>query len=331
MRVRVEDLSILRRHPLRAPEAFCISRQVVNSFGFETAVAEPVDRSGVSQNSSKANIRMGLIALFYAAVKRWLAQEPGVLGAALAYYTVFSIGPLLIIMVAIAGLVLERTEAQVAVTEYIEQSAGAGAATMVQQMLSAAISTGAGIGGIITGVATLLITALGAVLHLRYALNRILEAEPVKASGVFAVVRRYAMAVGGVLGAGLLLIAAVAASTLISSFSEQLSAFIPPPWLALLNTLISLGLTAAVFAAMFKWLSDAVLAWSDALSGGIVTALLFELGKLGISWYLSRQAFGSTYGASASLAVLLAWIYYTSQILFFGAAFSYACAMRRAR
>lgn len=271
---------------------------------------------------------MGLLALLSAAVKRWFALEPGVLGAALAYYTVFSIGPLLIIMVAVAGLVLERTEAQVAVTKYIEQSAGPGAASMVQQMLSATSSTGAGIWGILTGIVTLLATALGAVLHLRYALNRILDAEPTEASSVFAVIRRYATAIIGILGAGLLLVAAVAASTLIAGFSEQLSTILPPPWLELTNFAISLAIVAAVFSAMFKWLSDATLSWSDALAGGIITALLFQLGKLVISWYLGRQAFGSTYGASASLAVLLAWIYYTSQILFFGAAFTYAWTKR---
>ena len=170
----------------------------------------------------------------------------------------------------------------------------------------------------IIGVVLLLVAALGVVVQLKDALNIIWETKEPESAGVWWYLRTYLISFAGILGLGFLLAVSLVVSTVLSAFSSWLGSGESFFWQAI-NFLVSVGVLGALFAMLFKWFPDAEVSWEAALKGGIATSLLFNIGKLGISWYIGSQGLESTYGAAASIVVLLIWVYYSAQIVLFGA------------
>jgi membrane protein len=248
----------------------------------------------------------------------WLRHHDARLGAALAYYSVFSLGPLLLIVVSVAGVFFSADAAREALTGQFRSLLGPTGSQAVEAMLKGASSPASGkIAGAI-GVVLLLVAALGVVVQLKDALNTIWEAKEPESAGAWGYLRTYLISFAGILGLGFLLAISLVVSTALSASSTWLGGGQSLAWQAF-NFTVSLAVLTALFASLFKWFPDAEVGWREAFIGGLTTALLFNLGKLAIGWYIGTQGLESTYGAAASLVVLLVWIYYSAQIVLFGA------------
>src|SRR5690606_20895615 len=259
-----------------------------------------------------------MVTVLVAAGNDWLRHRDARLGAALAYYSVFSLGPLLLIVVSIAGLFFGREAVSTALNGQLRELLGPAGSQAVEAMLQGAGSQTSGTLAALIGVLLLLAAALGVVVQLKDALNTIWEAKEPEHSGVWTYLRTYLISFAGILGLGFLLAVSLVINTALSGFSTWIGAGESLIW-ELLNFTISLGVLSALFAMLFKWFPDASVTWRDAWLGGLTTALLFNIGKTAISWYIGTQGLESTYGAAASLVVLLVWIYYSAQILLYGA------------
>ena len=249
--------------------------------------------------------------------------------AALSYYTVFSLPALLVLILILLGTVMDPADVQGGMARQIEALMGAGAATEVRNLLQQAERPGGGLLPTILGVGALLFGATGAVMQLQQTLNR---TWGVKAEGGglrgFLMKRVFSLAM--ILGLAFFLLVSLVASAALSAFGSSLERFgLPAPLLLALNFAVSLLVIGLVFAAMFKVLPDAQIAWRDVWVGAGVTALLFMVGKFLIGFYLGKSNPGEAYGAAGSLAVLLVWIYYSSIIVLFGAEFTETWAERR--
>jgi membrane protein len=259
----------------------------------------------------------------------WLRHRDARLGAALAYYSVFSLGPLLLIVVSIAGLFFGRETVASALNSQLRELLGPAGSQAVEAMLQGAGSQAGGTIAALVGVLLLLAAALGVVVQLKDALNTIWETKEPEHAGVWNYLRTYLISFAGILGLGFLLAVSLVINTTLSGFSNWLGAGENLLW-QLLNFAISLAVLSALFAMLFKWFPDADVAWRHAWTGGAVTALSFNLGKTAISWYIGTQGLESTYGAAASLVILLIWIYYSAQILLFGAEVTHVLGHGRA-
>jgi membrane protein len=257
-------------------------------------------------------------SVLVAAGNDWLRHRDARLGAALAYYSVFSLGPLLLIVVSIAGLFFGREAVSTALNGQLRELLGPAGSQAVEAMLQGAGSQTSGTLKALIGVLLLLAAALGVVVQLKDALNTIWEAKEPEHSGVWTYLRTYLISFAGILGLGFLLAVSLVINTALSGFSSWLGSGETLLWEAL-NFAISLAVLSALFAMLFRWFPDADVTWRHAWAGGLVTALLFNLGKTVISWYIGTQGLESTYGAAASLVVLLIWVYYSAQILLYGA------------
>ncbi len=256
--------------------------------------------------------------VFVAAGNDWLRHRDARLGAALAYYSVFSLGPLLLIVVSVAGLFFGREVVSTALNDQLRSLLGPAGSQAVEAMLQGAGSPAGGVIAATVGVVLLLLAALGVVAQLKDALNTIWETKEPQHAGIWAYVRTYLVSFAGILALGFLLAVSLVINTALSGLSGWLGAGQGLLWWAL-NFAVSLGVLSGLFAMLFRWFPDADVAWRDALIGGLTTAMLFNIGKAAISWYIGTQGLESTYGAAASLVVLLIWIYYSAQILLYGA------------
>ena len=257
-------------------------------------------------------------AVITRAANDWLKHHDARLGAALAYYSVFSLGPLLLIVVSIAGLFFGGDAVREALTGQFRGLLGPTGSQAVEAMLKGAGSTGSGLLSGIVGVVLLLVAAIGFVVQLKDALNIIWETKEPESAGVWWYLRTYLISFAGILGLGFLLAVSLVISTVLAAFSTWLGGGESLFWQAI-TFLVSVGVLAVLFAMLFKWFPDAHVRWDEALKGGLATSLLFNIGKLAIAWYIGSQGLESTYGAAASIVVLLIWVYYSAQILLFGA------------
>ena len=241
-------------------------------------------------------------------------------GAAIAFYTVTSIAPLLLIVIAIAGLVFGREAAQGAITGQFSGMMGRQTAEVLEAAVASASDTSAGALATVIGIVTLIATASGAFGEMQAALNVIWKAKP-EGTTLSRLIRARAASLGLVATLGFLLVVSLAASAALTAFGDHLDRVLPFSKLVLsaVNFLISFGLIAALFAAVYKILPDRRLEWRDVLLGAGVTALLFVAGKSLIGWYIGSSGIASTYGAAGSLIVLLLWVYYSVQIFLLGA------------
>jgi membrane protein len=244
------------------------------------------------------------------------------LGAALAYYTVFSLAPLLVVLISIVGLVYGQQAAQGQIAGQIEGAVGPDAANTIQTMVgSTADKQGSGIVGTVVGVVTLVLGAAGLFGQLKDALNTVWNVEPPPSQGILGYVRSQFLSFTAVLGTGFLLLVSMVLSALLNAFSGYLASIVPglDVLLQVANNLVSFGIVTLLFAMIYKILPDAEIEWRDVWIGAAITALLFVVGKFLIGLYLGYSAPASAYGAAGSLVVLLLWVYYSAQILLFGA------------
>jgi membrane protein len=262
-------------------------------------------------------------------VLSFLEDEALSRGAAIAFYTVTSIAPVLLIVVAIAGLAFGRDAAQNAISEQLSGLMGQQTADVLQSAVASAAGQSSGILATLIGIGTLIATASGVFGEMQAALNAIWKTEA-PAMSVSRLLQARAISLGLVAALGFLLIVSLAVSAGLTAFGNYLDSILPVGKLILpmLNFTVSLLLLAILFAAIYKVLPDRRLQWRDVIVGAVVTAVLFTVGKTLIGWYLGSSAVASSYGAAGGLIVLLLWVYYSVQIFLLGAEFTKIFANR---
>jgi membrane protein len=262
-------------------------------------------------------------------VKQWIDDGVPRLGAALAFYTLLSVAPLLVVVTALAGLLFGEQAAQGQIVDQIKDLVGPTGASTIQTMLANAHRPTLGTWMSVLSAVVLLIGATGLFAELQSDLNTVWGVEPKPGNGIWQAIKDRFFSFLMVLVIGALLLASLVASTALSALTHFAGGHWPrlAPWLHLGNFVVSLGLFTVLFAAVYRILPDAKIAWGDVWIGAAVTAVLFTLGKFLIGLYLAYGSVGSPYGAAGSLAVFLIWVYYSAQVLFLGAEFTqvYAC------
>ena len=250
-------------------------------------------------------------------------------GAAIAFYTVTSIAPVLLIVIAIAGLVFGRDAAQNAITAQFSGLMGRQTAEVLQSAVASAAGKSSSIIATIIGVVTLVATASGVFGEMQAALNSIWKTKP-QATTVSRLIRARVISLGLVAALGFLLIVSLVISAGLTAFGNYLDTVLPMGKLFLpaLNFVVSLVLFGVLFGAIYKVLPDRSLQWNDVLTGALTTSLLFNIGKSLIGWYIGSSAIASSYGAAGGLIVLLLWVYYSVQIFLLGAEFTKIYANR---
>jgi len=263
------------------------------------------------------------------AVLAFINDEALSRGAAIAFYTVTSIAPVLLIVIAVAGLVFGREAAQSAVTHQLSGLMGQQTAELLQTAVASAASKSSGILATIIGLLALLVTASGVFGEMQSTLNVIWKAKP-KGTTVSRLIRARAASLGLVVCLGFLLMVSLVVSTALTAFGNYLDAVFPFGKLILTvsNGTISLLLISFLFAAIYKVLPDRNLEWRDVVIGAVATAVLFTIGKSLISLYIGSSAVASSFGAAGALIVLLLWVYYSAQIFLLGAEFTKVFADR---
>ncbi|MCF6159397.1 MAG: YihY/virulence factor BrkB family protein [wastewater metagenome] len=246
------------------------------------------------------------------------------LAAAMAYYTVFSLAPLLVIAIAIIGFVFGKEAAQGKIIEQFRDLVGESGARVVQTMIVNAAQQKSGIIAAIAGTAALLFGAGGFFVQLQDALNTIWEVVPRPSRGIMNRVRERSLSLTLVLGTGFLLLVSLILTAGLKAFGGLLTGLFPGTAyiLPIANFAISFGMITLLFVMIFKILPDVKIAWSDVWIGAVVTALLFTIGKYFIGIYLGQSSTASVYGAAGSLVIILLWLYYSSIILLLGAEFT---------
>jgi membrane protein len=263
-----------------------------------------------------------LVRLLTDAFKEFSEHHANMLAAAVAYFAIFSIGPILLIAIAIAGFVLGQDAAQGQIKQALAGQVGEAGAEVVEGMISAASKGGAGLIATIIGLVTLILGAMGLFSNIRKALNIIWEVPEPKGGGIGAAVMRNVGLFFMLVLVGVLLIAAVASSSILAAAKDFVGDWLPgaPIIWQILAQVVSFGLLVLLFAMVYKILPETEIAWKDVWVGAAITAALFVLGQIAISFYLGLSDPGSPYGAAGALVVLIVWIFYSGLIFFFGAA-----------
>jgi membrane protein len=249
-------------------------------------------------------------------------------GASIAYYTLFAIAPVLLIIVAIAGLALGHDAAQGSIVGQLSGLMGDATAKAIEEMIKSAANRSAGIVASVIGVGALIVAATGVFGEVQSSMNAIWKAKP-RSSTLNRLVRARLASLGLVLTSGFLLTVSLAVSAALEGLSQYLQGLFPGAnvTLKVFDFLVSTTLISAMFAAIYKALPDKPITWRDVAIGAVVTTLLFDAGKYLIA-SIGQSDVASSYGAAGGLIVLLLWIYYTAQIFLFGAEFTHAFAKR---
>jgi membrane protein len=270
-----------------------------------------------------------IVDLVRESVWAWVGDRAPRKGAALAYYTVFSLAPILVIAIAIAGFFFGEAAARGEIVEQARGLLGAQGAAAVQALIQNAARPEAGIVATVGGLIALLVGATTALAELKDGLDQIWHAPPDRTQGFWYFVRKRLLSIGLILALGFLLLVSLVLSAVLAALSRR--------WggesavgtaLQIVNFLFSFVLVTALFATIYKVLPAVRIAWRDVIIGAVVTALLFNLGKTLIGLYLGNSAIASTYGAAGSLIVVLVWVYYSAQIFLLGAEFTKVYAYR---
>lgn len=301
--------------------------------GAPTAVAPQVP--GVAPKSlPPAAPASGLILqgqLIKAAVQAWVDDYAPSMGAALAYYTLFSLAPLLLIVIAVAGMVFGQQAAQGEIVAQLSAIMGEEGAVALQGLLKAAREPAEGVVATLIGSAMLLIGATAIFAELQSALDRIWRVPAPKAqSGLWYLLRTRLLSFGLVLGLGFLLVVSLVVSATLAALGKWWGVWFQgwDVFFELLNFAVSYGIFTLLFAMIYKIMPRATISWRDVWTGAAVTALLFTLGKVLIGLYLGKSSLASGFGAAGSLVLLIAWVYYSAQIFLFGAEYTWVYANR---
>ena len=267
--------------------------------------------------------------LFVQSFNDWMEDRALRFSAALAYYSIFAMAPLVIIAIAIAGLIFGQEAARGQVYQQIEWLLGAKGATEIQTLIQVSSDTHKSILATVVGVVTLLIGASGVFGQLKDALNTIWGVRLKPGGGIGASVREYLLSFSMVVGVGFLLIISLLMSAALQAINNFMTGYLPiPSFVVPLTGLLSLLILVLLFALIFKVLPDVHIGWGDVWIGASVTAILFTLGKALISLYLGTSSIASSFGAAGALILLLVWVYYSTTIFLLGAEFTQAYARK---
>lgn len=252
---------------------------------------------------------------------QWLADEPFQEAAALAYYTIFSSAPLLLIAIAIAGFAFGQEAARNQVLESIQDLIGYESARTIQELIRNAGTRGTGFWATASGTLLLLLGAGGVVGQLQYSLNKIFRVTAQAKASWMHMLRARFLSFALILGVGFLLLVSLIVTAVLSAVNHFFSGILPGGELLwhFIDIVVSFGFITVLFALIYKILPDIVVPWKNVWLGAAMTSLLFSLGKLAIGIYLGHSSVASTYGAAGSLVTLLVWVYYSALIFFFGA------------
>jgi membrane protein len=258
----------------------------------------------------------------------WKKDGASRLAASLAYYTVFSLAPLLLIVIAVAGFFFGETHARDEIFHQMQGLLGPSGAEYMKTVLDRSWSGSSGLVATAVGVVVLLIGATGAFAELQDSLNQIWDAEPRKGNTIWLYLRQRLLSFSLVLTLGFLMMVSLVLSAALSAASKYLFYLVPDyfPLFNLLNWVVSFLVTSGLFASIYKILPDTQVRWKNVWLGAAVASLLFSIGRYFIGLYLGQSSFGSVYGAAGSFVLILLWVYYSAQILFFGAEFTWVCA-----
>lgn len=266
------------------------------------------------------------------AFQEWNKDNASRLAAALAYYTIFSIAPLLILVIAIAGLFFDSNAVRDQMTGQIESLLGSNGAEFITTVLDNANRPGESSGVLASAISIglLLFGATGVLAQLQTSLNIVWNVKTRPDMGVMGFLHKRLLSFGMILGIGFLLLVSLVASSVVAGFANYFQNLFPglDSLVQLVNFLISFGMVTLLFAMIFRFMPDVKIAWGDVWFGAAVTAILFAIGKFAIGLYLGNSSIGSTYGAAGSVIVLLVWVFYSAQILFFGAELTQVYARR---
>jgi membrane protein len=264
------------------------------------------------------------------ACSAWVEDNAPSMGAALAFYTVFSLAPVLIIAISVAGLAFGQKAAEGEFARQLQGMVGETGAKAIQAILLNANRPALGIIASLIGIGTLLVGASGAFVELQDALNKIWKVQRRAGSVWLRVIRERFLSFGLVLGLGFLLIVSLVVSAALGAVGNFITPLLPWPvfMLEVVNFFLSLIVIALVLAMIFKYLPDAVIAWSEVWIGAAVASVLLTTGKALIGLYLARSTVASAYGAASSLVIILTWVYYSAQIVLFGAELTHLCSHR---
>jgi membrane protein len=269
--------------------------------------------------------------LVTSAILGWVNDGCLTMGAAIAYYAVFSLAPMLILAIAIAGVVFGREAAQGAIITQLGGLMGRDGAAAVQAMIESASNTGSGTIAAAIGIVTLLLAASGAFGEIQTSLNAIWKAKPPKETTIRGIVRRRLLSLSLVIVVGFLLLVSLIISTALAALHDYMQQTMPGigGLLQIANAVVSFAVITVLFAMMFKVLPDTRIAWSDVWLGAAVTTALFTIAKFLISLYIGSSDVASSYGVAGALVVILLWVYYSAQVLLLGAEITRAHSERR--
>ena len=261
----------------------------------------------------------------------WRQDNAQTLGAALAFYTTFSLAPLLIIVIAIFGVILGKETVQVEILRRAQELIGAQGAAAVKMMIGAAYRPGTGLPATIIGILVILVGSTSALVMLTHSLNIIWGARPNPKAPIWNLIKERLLSFVMILVIGLLLVLSLLLSIVLSFLTSFFQNLLPVPFL---HSSLPIGplllLITLLFAVVYKVLPDVKIAWTDVWVGSAITALLFTLGKFLFGMYLARSTISSAYGAASSLVIILMWVYYSAQIFLIGAEFTQVYANRTA-
>lgn len=262
--------------------------------------------------------------LFIQAVKEWNADGAPSRGASVAFYNMFSAAPLLLLVIALAGLFFGREAAQGAIIGEFSHLMGPDAAAAVEHIVTTAQDTGEGVIATAISIALLLVGATSVLAELQNALNQMWDAPEVKASGLWAWIRSRLLSLSLIGAAGFLLVISLVLSAALSALNSWINGGSTEValLLELANVATSYILTALFFAAIYKILPDVPLRWRDVIVGSLITAFLFTIGKYAIALYISTSHLASGYGAGGALVIVFVWVFYSTQIFLLGAEFT---------
>ncbi len=256
---------------------------------------------------------------------QWIDHSAPRLGAALAYYALLSMAPLLILIVAILGLVFDKSTAQHQLLGQVQEMGGAPAAKALQSVLDNAHHPSSGLVASAIAIVTLLFGASGVFAELRDSLNTIWDAPASTSSALRTMVWQRVVSFAMVLALGFLLLASLLLSAGLALVTKFFEGYLPlraALWGEIANFVLPLVALSILFALIFKFVPDVPISWRDVGIGAVATALLFQVGKTLLALYLATAGVGSTYGAAGSLVAFVVWVYYSAQIFFFGAVFT---------
>jgi membrane protein len=270
--------------------------------------------------------------LVVAAAKDWMDDKAPRLAAALSYYTAFSLPPLLVALIGIAGIAFGAEEVRERIVGQLGGLVGRDSAQLLGDAIAEARQTTGTGWAVALGVIVLVIAASGVFAQLQEALNTIWEVQPKPGGGIWRMIQKRLLSIAAVVGAGFLLpvsLAVSAATAALVDWARNVESL--APFITVLDIVVSLIVITLLFALIFKFLPDVRIKWRDVWIGAFITACLFIAGKFAIGFYLGTSDVGSAYGVAGSLIIILAWIYYSSLIVFFGAELTQVWTRRKER